>query len=362
MAGARDRKAMREQLKNRTQEGYDRREETGKFRPYIREDGLEIYRIKEGTHVFDIIPYTAGNHDPHLKPGEFAYVCDVWVHQNVGVTEDQYVCPAYNYKKPCPICEFQNELRKEKGGSADEVKALYPKRRCLYNVVVYDEKGKEEAKGVQVMEVSYHWSEKEFLAQAKNPKTGGITYFADPDEGKTVAFTRKGSGMDNSSVEGYKLMDRDAPVTDAILDQAHVLDELLILAPYDEIKTAFFGAEDDEEEGGGETRTRQGGPASTASSSEEKPSEEPAAEEKPAEEMSAAERVRRKREQQAAQTTEGSDVVNPCPAGHQFGVDIDTKPQCDGCPKWDDCAAEAERIEKEEKEKDSKPSSSRVRK
>lgn len=41
-----------------------------------------------------------------------------------------------------------------------------------------------------------------------------------------------------------------------------------------------------------------------------------------------------------------SDSKNECPSGHVFGTDCDNKPECNDCPKWDDCMDRQEELEK----------------
>jgi len=228
-----------EDMIRRTEESKKREGGTNKWNDYLKDDfDGEKFIAKEGEHLLDIIPYITGTQDPKLGEGERAYMLDVYVHQKVGINEDSVLCPASNYRgKKCPICEHQAKMKKAGIFSEDEVKALNPKRRALYNVVCYDT-AETEAKGVLVWEASYHLTEKEILPIARNRRGGGYIPFADPDKGKSISFFREGAGA-ATRYKGYTLLDREEEISDEILDAAYCLDELLDIKSYEEIEELF---------------------------------------------------------------------------------------------------------------------------
>lgn len=240
------------ELAARTQESYQSRDGDRMFTGMFRDD-LEskppVWKVKEGNHWFDIIPYTAGEQDPGHSPGEGCYVLDVYVHTNVGPREQSFVCPEFNYKQPCPICEHRQTLRDQApdGGPEKEahdelVKSLMPKRRVLYNVVVQDSQ-ETQNQGVQILDAA-HWNMERHLILLANRTRGqgdGSIVFADADEGKRIVFTRTGTGAKNTQYTGHAFEDRKYTIPDEWLEQAYTLDELLHIPEYDEIATAFFG-------------------------------------------------------------------------------------------------------------------------
>ena len=132
---------MHEDLNKRIQESYDSRQSSGKFKGIFKED-LQVpsWKITASEHLIDILPYIVGegNPNPKLKPGDIHYVLTLFVHNGVGVNENQYICLSRNYSKPCPVCEYQNSL-KQAGEDYDSLKYLNPTRRSLYNIIVYDD-------------------------------------------------------------------------------------------------------------------------------------------------------------------------------------------------------------------------------
>lgn len=203
---------------------------------------LPIWKPKDGSHIIDIIPYLAGKRDPATEEGSPTYTFEYQVHPNVGPGNKQYICPAM-YDKRCPICEYRQKLRDK---DDERYKDYFPKTRNLYNVISYDDK-KEAKKGVQIWDVSWHYFEKALMAISRKPSRAGkedkIVNFLHPEDGKSITFTIVPAKSKNSypSFEGHSFDDRDYEIDDDILDAAHVLDEVVIVATYDEIKDAFYG-------------------------------------------------------------------------------------------------------------------------
>jgi len=239
-----DRSALKERLLKRTEESYASKESSGKFANIFRSDlKLPLWKPKEGDHLYNVIPYITGKYDPKLKEGEVSYVLDIWVHTGVGINEDRFVCPARNYNRPCPICERQKEMRLLGTFTDDEIKSLNPKRRAVYNVQVLDS-AEEENKGVQIWEVSHWLTERLFSELARKPKGGGFIPFSDPDNGKMLALTMQ----TKQEYIGHKMLDREEEITDALLEAAYTLDELIYIPDYTELYAAFYGTEFKEEE------------------------------------------------------------------------------------------------------------------
>ena len=241
-----NRKKATQQLGKRVTESYNSREDTGKFRDYFDAgamDGLSKWKVPKGEFLMDIIPFMTGAQHPKLEEDQVAYYLDLFIHMNVGPGDDQYVCPA-NFGRNCPICE-ERQRRSEAGEDYENrIKPLSQKRRAIYNVVVLDG-GKEEAKGVQILEIAHWFMESKLVQIAKDPRTGAMQHYgSDTAEGKSVAFGRTGTGKTSTNYEGHRLVDRDYEISDALLEQAACLDELISIPSYDELATAFFGADE----------------------------------------------------------------------------------------------------------------------
>jgi hypothetical protein len=212
-------------------------------------DGVNFFVCKEGQHIIDILPWEAGpdmpldeQNIPVTKEGDFDYVLDLWVHQNVGKIKVPFVCPYENFGLPCPICKYIKANRLPK----DEWSKKRAKRRSIY--LIWDRTSPEnEKKGVQIFDSAHFFMEEKLEEIAKLPRGGGYITFSDPDEGQSICWTRKGSGQENTQYLGHKFIEREAPVPDRILEQTFNLDQVITMHPeYEEIEKAFNSSDEEE--------------------------------------------------------------------------------------------------------------------
>ena len=238
------RKYDSKKLQNRLKKSQERAQ--GGMRSAVKADAdVTLFRPKDGSHIIDIIPYLAGNNDPIVEEGDPTYTFEFWVHGSIGPDNAVMLCPQRMYNKECPICDHRQKLR-DKGADEDVWKKLFPRCRHLYNVVCYD-RG-EEKKGIQVFDISYHYSEKHLIPLSKRPTRGGkerTVNFADPEDGKSITFTIEPAKTKNDypSYVGWAFEDRDYELEDDILDAAHCLDEIIKIPTAKEITDAYWGKE-----------------------------------------------------------------------------------------------------------------------
>ena len=305
------RKLYSEEIKKRQEEGYARKDGSGRFKSIFIDtfEKSKLWKCSEAEHSINIVPYLAGKQNPHVAEGKPTYILDIYRHAKVGVNEDSYICMKKTYDKPCPICEYQAKLRKESDGSdasEDYIKSFNAGRRAIYNVHCLDS-AKEEAKGIQIWEVSHFLFEKEILEIAKKKRGGGFVYFADIDDGKIVSFRRTGSSV-GTKFTAIEFEERDAPISDELIESALCLDEMIYIPDYEEVKNAFYSLikVDDVEEEEEET-TRKPKITLKAETNKE-------------------EDVEIKDTPETVDTTE-----EDCPFGYEFGKDFDRNPECDTC-------------------------------
>lgn len=348
--------SLRERMKRQREDLMKRREEQQQQRSagrwgsiFIRgqvPQGRNFWSCKEGGHIIDIIPFLAGPNFPPLQripEGEQQYYVDVWVHQGIGPTDEQYVCPSWNFKKPCPICEHLSE-RKATGNllSKEDYNAIKAKERTIYLLWCHDSP-EEERKGVQIWEVAAFFFQDKIEEIARDPRGRGIILFDDPDTGKSISFRKKGKGVGNTEYLGHQFLDRETTIPDDILNQSFPIDSIINWEPsYEEIHKAFYQqetkepagkAEEDRTSPEPERRTRGASPEPTPK--DESPPFEP---DPPKEEAPAP-----RKEVQTA-----SEGAQKCPGGGTFGVDIDKLDMCaNECQIWDDCDAENIRLKKQ---------------
>ena len=207
-------------------------------------EGVGMYQCKEGSHIVDIIPWEAGvdmpvddSGTPVTEEGELDYVLSVHVHQKIGVMQKPYVCPYENFDLPCPICEYIKENRLPK----DDWNRIRPKHRVVYLVWCHNDRDQEK-KGIQIFEAAYYFMEQNIEEISKLPRGGGYEDFSDWENGKSLAWSRKGAGATDTQYIGHRFADREGPIPEKILDATFSLDQVVNMHPsYDEINEAFLG-------------------------------------------------------------------------------------------------------------------------
>ena len=206
----------------------------------VLKDGIPVWKCGEGKHKIDILPFTVGKKHPTLPSGSAAYKLDLFSHYGVGVNNDTYICMNKMFKKFCSICEHKSELQQSGDADADQIKKLKPSHNTLYNIICYDTP-EEEKKGVQVWMVNNWFMESKLMAIAED-ESGEPIQFPDPDDGKRITFTRKGTGKANTQYLGHKLVDRDYKISDKLLNSTFTLDEIIVIPKEEDVEQAFFGA------------------------------------------------------------------------------------------------------------------------
>lgn len=243
-----DRKAWDKDVAEEQKENYERREDSGLYKSIINDSVPRTKIIKKflpGEHQVNIVAFQVGKNHPTKEEGKIAYSLEVHSHQGIGPTKDNWVCLARTYKKPCAICDYQQQLREEEADE-DKINALYPKRRMLYNLEVLDSP-KEQAKGVQLFEIAHFSFTKPLEEQAKLPAGGGLVHYAATSAGKIVTFNvsegtfkdkKTGKTGKKSDYTSFHFLDRD-PLADEIFEQAFILDDVIHIPTYEEVYEAL---------------------------------------------------------------------------------------------------------------------------
>ena len=249
-------KAQRKELTKRVQESID---DTGGFSTVIDLDiarelstnkSIKSWKMKEGDHIIDIIPFFTGTQHPAVKEDDFAYNIIYYAHFKVGPGKETYVCPLKSAPKGqpkgrCPICEYidKHNLYETDKDLYDLIK---PKRRVLYLVWVHDTQ-QEEDLGLQILDIAHYFMEDKLSSIAKRPRQGGSILFSDVEIGKSIAFERLGSGI-GTKVQGHRFDDRPEEIPDNIIEESFPLDMVLKMGiDYKEIHDTFYQSISSEE-------------------------------------------------------------------------------------------------------------------
>lgn len=327
--------SLKSQLRKRTEENIQKGDDYGSFKTIWKPNLKEILGLTNdpfwkfpvpSKHTIDILPYIAGDLDP-IHPNEWTYLLDIWIHVNIGVNKNSYICMAKSYNKPCVACDYRDELRSQENQDEKTIEDLKPRHRGIYNIQCYDNQT-EEQKGTQIWDVATWFMEKYLRSLAEAPKsrggtsTGGHIYFADIAEGKSIGFEVQGT-KDAQSYVGHRFLDRDYSFEEEwVLQNTFQLDQLLYIPTQEEIQEALFGKE-------------------VGAVEEEKQPESPSRRQAPPvekETVPSTGRVGR-----VGRVTTAETVTHECPVeGGIFGTSCETFEECEKCTMWTECAAEAD--------------------
>lgn len=234
-----DREEVRKQLYKQQQESAARASSSGFIG--VLKDNLPMWKVGEGKHKIDIIPYVVGKKHPTLKKGMPAYKLDVFVHTNIGVDNAQYLCLHKMFgTNNCPICNYRARLQKEGEADKDKIKALQPKHNTLYNIVCYDST-EQEKKGIQLLLINV-WNMEDRLQELIDSESGESICFPDPSEGKRIHFKRTGTGAKNTRYTAHQFVDRGYKISEKLLDKTYALDECIVIPTVEEVEKAFYGS------------------------------------------------------------------------------------------------------------------------
>lgn len=191
------RKYYKEQVARSQKKGFATKDDNPRFGGIFNEemmDDVRRWKCKEMDHLIRILSYIAGKRNPKFKEGEACHFVEVSTHSHVGVSDTTIICPkvTYGVQNRCAVCEKGIALLKEDPDDKDAKKLTNPSRRMVYQIICLDNEA-ELQKGVQVWETTqWGFSRKlDTVAEKRNPEV----FYADPDLGYVIHFSKKGKGL-----------------------------------------------------------------------------------------------------------------------------------------------------------------------
>jgi hypothetical protein len=303
----------------------------------------------------DILPYlvTSSNHpdkEEGAVKGEYWYRRPYWVHHNVGTGNKTMICPK-TFGNPCPICEYRQNQFKDENIKKDQI-IPKPQMKNIYAVVVLNHKDYDKTT-IYIWDIAHGNFQSTLIDDlAERPE---LEIFPNLEDGLTLSirFNEEVFNKNKFAQAGrIDYIERDYSYPESILEQVPALDEILKVSSYKEIEEVFLGIDDENEEEEQEEKQpaqRQRKTIDRISKQEDpdEESEEPEEEEKPRRgPVSTLSRqktptpTRRRREKEEPET----ESVEGCPKDHTFGKDWDDFPDCEGCPVFEECGTEYERL------------------
>lgn len=317
----------------------DAENKSGGFSVLDTKDYPDIPWLKlepETDYAIDLMPYqvSSKNHPDYdtFKEDDWweDYKLDVFVHRGVGPKYKSFTCPQKNFGKPCPICEEHDRIKEEEKleWNDDKLQDLRPSKRSFFNIYDLEDHGKQK-----FFEYSYGWFTKNLLAQAKRKSKKRDILLGDfSEDGVTIEFTPDPSTFKDTQpgeVKSFDFVKRDEGYTEDDFENAPRLDTMLKTFTYEEIEDAFYGVSEDESEGEdvkeeeevkerpSRRKKEESDEKESRSSRRSKRVREAEEEDEDKEEEKSSRRSNRKREKK-------SDEIE-CPAGLEFGKDIDSR-------------------------------------
>ena len=203
---------------------------------YIDQDKLErlgitSYRPLPGQCVIRIIPPI----DPRTP-----WAKRVHLHKDIGANKKTFICLKRMFSLPCPICEYADR-RKAEGAETSELVAFWPKTRDL--IFIYDISNPQaEEKGLRWWDApcdDNHAIKENIYALSKDPVTQAPIDVSDPENGRDIMFTRKGTDR-STSYFGFQLIDNN-PIPAEWYADIPKFEDVLMVATYDEISKELYG-------------------------------------------------------------------------------------------------------------------------
>lgn len=197
----------------------------GKGFKTVIKDGVKEWKIPVADNCIRNLP--------PLENGTF-YGLKIFVHYNVGVNKEQFLCLAQNFdNETCPVCEHQKQIRNE-GASDKEITALYPSKKYLFNII--DMNKKEE--GVQLFNCPKTIAEN-MLSISKEEDTNEPIDISDAEAGYNFYFTRTGVGMIDTKYSGFRIARKPTMLENPDwLDEIKPLEDALVIPSPEEMEEA----------------------------------------------------------------------------------------------------------------------------
>lgn len=205
-------------------------------------DALKPYKLEEGTHDFDVMPFIAGEGNPRADKGFIHFEREYERHSPP--TPDggwAYMCCSWGtFKKPCTVCKKRNERGPWPKGSSESD----PLRGQTRHLFIVNDKPGDVKNPLKVLDATHYNRGLGFgeqLVAAINSKDGGED-FADLRKGFTVRVTMaKGSFQQVTRID---LVARNYKYPSEMLKEIPCPDAFLVFTPESEMLAALGESSD----------------------------------------------------------------------------------------------------------------------
>lgn len=218
---------------------------------------LKFYKFGEVKSYYDlnVLPFVVGGRkhpavkSGELKPGDWDFMVDYWVHRDVGPEKGQYICIKKTYGLPCPMCDEAERLKAEQG--SDAAKGMWASHRALMAVQPLDSHGHGDAEPM-LLDMAYNNFALDLIDESESCMRGdGVVDFANlGPEGREVSFRvaedTMGNGRKYKLAKNFAFNKRREEIPDSVVEKVPSLDELLNVPTAGDITRAMFGGPSEE--------------------------------------------------------------------------------------------------------------------
>jgi hypothetical protein len=205
-------------------------------------EGLELFQVKEAcVKRLDVFQYLVKHDNPMADPGYWYYERTYYLHQNLGPNTEWRVCPKRTANKPCPVCEYVSNLRKDYEANKELINDFKTKERQLLLV-----RDLSEPDGpLKLWDVSTFLFGEKLDELIDGAEDGEYDNFASLTSGMTlrVKFVEKPwngkTSIQPSTIE-IKQRSQQYDADEWTEDKVPCLDDLLIIPTYQELEKLFY--------------------------------------------------------------------------------------------------------------------------
>ena len=209
-------------------------------------DGVVPLRIdKAGLKRFRFLAYVTGENNPDAGAGNEYHTRSYYKHGGIGPSNRSVVC-LRSFGKPCPICEYQRELRTQADPDDQEMRDLiYSLRAQERQLYLLKDLKSEDPNQLMLWDVSYKgFGEQLDAVIAMGDEDDDREFFAMHDDGRivVVSFAEKTIGASGKWFPAETIEMKAADPLESEADEMPCLDEMLVEKSYEELKAMLHGA------------------------------------------------------------------------------------------------------------------------
>jgi len=170
------------------------------------------------------------------KDPKMFWAREVYIHSEIGANRATFLCMNKMFGKPCPVCEYVEQL-KTQNLNPEAIKPLYARKRFL--MFVYDVRDDSTiAKGLRWYDAPGKLVS-EIILKSKDKRTKAVVDVCDPLEGRDIEFVRKGQGL-KTDYAGIDLKITETVPADWY-ENVPTFDEVLIIPTYEQVQRELTG-------------------------------------------------------------------------------------------------------------------------